>query len=121
MINDRHEVPDEPVSPGYDNAETCEPWIDGAAEWQLRPHLELADRLDLRVNCLVKSMVGESSAPSSGLSVDLLVGLVNAAGAMRAFDSGDMTEAEECLELAVTHLRDVVDATQVPTVRKEIE
>jgi hypothetical protein len=69
------------------------------------PHLELADRLDRCVDQLVQVSDRQPTPQAREYYVDLMVGLTNAAAAMRG--SSTAGEAASQLRSAIDHLRRV--------------
>ncbi|ANN21683.1 hypothetical protein SD37_10050 [Amycolatopsis orientalis] len=74
----------------------------------LLPHLELASWLERYVDRLVRADTGKSDALAEDQRVDLMVGLSNAAEALRTSERCDHESAEEMLRSAL-HLLEGVD------------
>jgi hypothetical protein len=72
------------------------------AELALVPHLELADRLDLRATALRASLAEQRDPVAIGYCVDLIDGLAGGAAAIRALhrgESGGRARMESALRL----------------------
>ena len=77
------------------------------AELAVVPHLELADRLDLRVEALGRRLADQPDPGARESCVELMTGLSIGAKAMRALHRGDTSGCTSYLESAVRHLRRV--------------
>jgi len=80
------------------------------------PHLEMATRLDLCVDHLLRRIDDQPNARARETYVDLMVGLSTAAEAMRASYRGDTDESVSHLLSALRHLRGVdLSNISIPT------
>jgi hypothetical protein len=71
------------------------------------PHLELADRLDLRVAALSRRLDEQPDPGARQTCVELMTGLSIGAEAIRALHRGDTRGCTSYLESALRHLRQV--------------
>jgi len=114
IVEFEHEEHDCSDSGSYENfAHTS--WLDRSARPKtavIVPHLELAAHLDQCVDELVQMSGDQSNAQARERYVDLMVGLAEAATAIRTSSAGDQEEATARLRSAIECLRRV-DATEL--------
>lgn len=71
----------------------------------ISPHLEVADRIEMWIDLLVPGVHDQPSSAAREGYVDLMLGLADAAAAMREFDRSDSEASADRLRAAVGHLR----------------